>query len=45
MPAIVAALGDMAANAVIVAGAVLSARVLLFTTNFLREVIAGWRTK
>ncbi len=45
MPAIVAALADMAVNAGIVAGAVLSARVLLFTTRFLREVIDGWHTK
>ncbi len=45
MPAIVAALGDMAANAVLVAGAVLSARVVLFCTTFLREVVKGWRTK
>lgn len=45
MPAIAPILADMALNAITVAGAVLSARVVLFCVHFYRGVIKGWDSK
>lgn len=45
MAALVPLLVDMALNAAIVSGAVLSARVALFAHHFLKEMGLGWRSK
>lgn len=41
MPLVLAALADMAANALLIAIAVFSARIAVMTFDFLRGVISG----
>lgn len=45
MQAIVPLLANMAIDASIVAGAVLSARIALFCHHFIKEWGLGWRSK